>query len=145
MLQNESLGKNSLNNVKNLIKDLKIKKVLVFCGKKSFFKSGASELFKDLLEKTENKFFYKSFDYPGYQDLILPSKLINDFQPDIILAIGGGTVLDLAKLANVFCTIKFDKKKIKQSILEIKRKFCKLIAIPTTAGSGAEATRHAVL
>ena len=145
MLQNESLGKNSLNNVKNLIKDLKIKKVLVFCGKKSFFKSGASELFQDLLEKTENKFFYKSFDYPGYQDLIVPSKLINDFQPDIILAIGGGTVLDLAKLSNVFCTIKFDKKKIKQSVFEIKRKFCKLIAIPTTAGSGAEATRHAVL
>ena len=54
MLQNESLGKNSLNNVKNLIKDLKIKKVLVFCGKKSFFKSGASELFQDLLDLFQN-------------------------------------------------------------------------------------------
>ena len=36
MLQEEFLGQNSLNNLKNLIKYLKIKKVLVFCGKKSF-------------------------------------------------------------------------------------------------------------
>ena len=45
--------------------------------------------------------------------LRLPSKLVSEFQPDIILAIGGGTVLDLAKLSNVFCTIQFDKKKLK--------------------------------
>ena len=122
MLQNEFLGNNSLNNVKNLIKDLKIKKVLIFCGKKSYIKSGVSELFKDILEKTNNKFFYKSFDYPDYKDLILSTKLINEFQPDIILAVGGGTVLDLAKLSNVLCTIKIEKTKIKQLVFDINKK-----------------------
>ena len=145
MLQEEFLGQNSLNNLKNLIKYLKIKKVLVFCGKKSFSKSGASELLKTILERTENEFFYKSFDYPEFQDLVLSSKLVTEFRPDIILAIGGGAVLDLAKLSNVFCTFNFEKNKIKKSAFEIKKNFCKLIAIPTTAGSGAEATKHAVL
>ena len=145
MLQEEFLGQNSLNNLKNLIKYLKIKKVLVVCGKKSFSKSGASELLKAILERTENEFFYKSFDYPEFQDLVLSSKLVTEFRPDIILAIGGGAVLDLAKLSNVFCTFNFEKNKIKKSAFEIKKKFCKLVAIPTTAGSGAEATRHAVL
>ena len=145
MLQEEFLGQNSLNNLKNLIKYLKIKKVLVFCGKKSFSKSGASELLKAILERTENEFFYKSFDYPEFQDLVLSSKLVTEFRPDIILAIGGGAVLDLAKLSNVFCTFNFEKNKIKKSAFEIKKNFCKLVAIPTTAGSGAEATRHAVL
>ena len=145
MLQEEFLGQNSLNNLKNLIKYLKIKKVLIFCGKKSFSKSGASELLKTILERTENEFFYKSFDYPEFQDLVLSSKLVTEFRPDIILAIGGGAVLDLAKLSNVFCTFNFEKNKIKKSAFEIKKNFCKLVAIPTTAGSGAEATRHAVL
>ena len=145
MLQEEFLGQNSLNNLKNLIKYLKIKKVLIFCGKKSFSKSGASELLKAILERTENEFFYKSFDYPEFQDLVLSSKLVTEFRPDIILAIGGGAVLDLAKLSNVFCTFNFEKNKIKKSAFEIKKNFCKLIAIPTTAGSGAEATKHAVL
>ena len=145
MLQEEFLGQNSLNNLKNLIKYLKIKKVLVFCGKKSFSKSGASELLKAILERTENEFFYKSFDYPEFQDLVLSSKLVTEFRPDIILAIGGGAVLDLAKLSNVFCTFNFEKNKIKKSAFEIKKNFCKLVAIPTTAGSGAEATKHAVL
>tara|TARA_B100001123_G_scaffold446492_1_gene601122 strand:- start:404 stop:1528 length:1125 start_codon:yes stop_codon:yes gene_type:complete len=145
MLQSEFLGNNSLNNIKNLIKDLNVKKVLVFCGKKSFVKSGASELFKEFLEKTKNKFFYKSFDYADYQDLTLSTKIINEFQPDIILAVGGGAVLDLAKLSNSLCTMEIDKNKLKESNFKIKKKFCKLVAIPTTAGSGAEATRHAVL
>ena len=145
MLQEEFLGQNSLNNLKNLIKYLKIKKVLIFCGKKSFSKSGASELLKTILERTENEFFYKSFDYPEFQDLVLSSKLVTEFRPDIILAIGGGAVLDLAKLSNVFCTFNFEKNKIKKSAFEIKKNFCKLVAIPTTAGSGAEATKHAVL
>ena len=145
MLQEEFLGQNSLNNLKNLIKYLKIKKVLIFCGKKSFSKSGASELLKAILERTENEFFYKSFDYPEFQDLVLSSKLVTEFRPDIILAIGGGAVLDLAKLSNVFCTFNFEKNKIKKSAFEIKKNFCKLVAIPTTAGSGAEATKHAVL
>ena len=78
MLQEEFLGQNSLNNLKNLIKYLKIKKVLVFCGKKSFSKSGASELLKAILERTENEFFYKSFDYPEFQDLVLSSKIFSD-------------------------------------------------------------------
>ena len=123
MLQEEFLGQNSLNNLKNLIKYLKIKKVLVFCGKKSFSESGASELLKAILERTENEFFYKSFDYPEFQDLVLSSKLVTEFRPDIILAIGGGAVLDLAKLSNVFCTFNFEKNKIKK--INCKRNYAR--------------------
>ena len=126
MTQYEFLGRNSLNNLKDLKKDLKIKKALIFCGKKSFFKSGASELFKDLLESIEKSFFYKSFDYADYEDLILSSKLIREFNPDIIIAVGGGAVLDLAKLSNAFSTFNFEKKKIEENLFKIKKKILKI-------------------
>ena len=69
---------------------------------------------------------------------------IKKFQPDLILAIGGGSVLDYAKIANVLANSENIISEIKHSNYEIK-KFTKLVAIPTTAGSGAEVTSNAVI
>ena len=61
------------------------------------------------------------------------------------MAIGGGSVLDYAKIANVL----FDSQNLIEEIsnlnYKINRKFAKLVAIPTTAGSGAEVTSNAVI
>ena len=57
-----------------------------------------------------------------------------------MIAIGGGSVLDYAKLA-VLDDLKTDLLiKIKNRKYNLKKKLSKLIAIPTTAGSGAEVT-----
>ena len=67
-------------------------------------------------------------------------------KPDFIIAIGGGSTLDYAKIA---CSFKFSKKLTKKIIksdidLDVRKKI-KLLAIPTTAGSGAEITSNSVL
>ena len=62
-----------------------------------------------------------------------------------ILAIGGGSVMDAAKLigARVCCP----KKKLckMRGLLKIHRKLPPLFAVPTTAGTGSEATAAAVI
>ena len=68
---------------------------------------------------------------------------INNFKPNIILSIGGGSVLDLSKVANTLYSCNNIEKAIAENSYKLNR-FCELIAIPTTAGSGAEATSNAV-
>ena len=56
------------------------------------------------------------------------TKLAQDFQPDTLLALGGGSAMDCAKAIALFSGLKL----------------C-LIAVPTTSGSGSEVTDFAIL
>ena len=58
---------------------------------------------------------------------------------------GGGTVIDYAKIANSIDLERNLEKKIINNSYILKHKLSKLIAIPTTAGSGAEVTANAVI
>ena len=62
-----------------------------------------------------------------------------------MIAVGGGSVLDYAKMANVIEVTKNLDKKIVNYSYPIKKKLTELVAIPTTAGSGAEVTSNAVI
>ena len=141
---NEFIGKNSLANIKFIIKEKKFRKVLVFAGKNSFKISGAYERLKEILFDIEYKIFFKTNKLPDIFDLKEFIFAINSFKPDIIIALGGGAILDLAKTSNcLFGDLNLEEN-IKSSKYKIK-KFCPLVAVPTTAGSGAEATSNAVI
>lgn len=130
--------KNFLNNEKN-------KKILIICGRKSYKISGASKLIDSITEIPNIQYFYKKFPYPDLVELKEIIKKIKEFLPDIIIAIGGGSVLDYAKIANVLTDSSNIDEEIANSTYKIKKKFSKLVAIPTTAGSGAEVTSNAVI
>ena len=67
---------------------------------------------------------------------------MDNIKPDIIIAIGGGCVMDLAKISSNF---KSDKHLIKRLLNNDFNKKTIVLAIPTTAGSGAEVTSNAVI
>ena len=75
-------------------------------------------------------------EYENYQ------KIHQDFSPGCIIAIGGGRVMDFAKLIGT----KYSADEIRQrhKNKEAILRTIPLIAVPTTAGSGAEATPFAV-
>jgi alcohol dehydrogenase class IV len=68
-----------------------------------------------------------------------------DFKPDLIIAVGGGSVLDMAKLINIFSAQKTRCDDVIDNKVKISVKGIPLVAIPTTAGSGSEATGFSVL
>ena len=141
----EFIGKNSLENIDFLIKEKNLKKILVFAGKISFVNSGAKEQLEKILEKKKYKLIFKNLALPDICELENFIFEINNFIPDLIIAVGGGAVLDLAKIANNLYNEKNLKEKIKKNNYKIHKNLCPLIAIPTTAGSGAEATSNAVI
>ena len=63
----------------------------------------------------------------------------------MILAIGGGSVIDYSKISNVIDQNEKLKYMIQNYSYPYKKKFSKLAVIPTTAGSGAEVTSNAVI
>ena len=63
--------------------------------------SGADNLIKNITQNKKIKIFYKNSFIPIIDELIKIIFEIRKFQPDLILAIGGGTIIDYAKIANV--------------------------------------------
>lgn len=79
---------------------------------------------------------------PLYEDVCKGVALFNAENCDTILTIGGGSSMDVAKCIKLYCKMEGDKLYLNQ---EYKDTGIKLIAIPTTAGTGSESTRYAVI
>ena len=134
----------SSEDILKYINDKSFKKIFVLCGKKSFVNSGAENLLKNINNK-EIKLFYKKSEIPILEELIEIIKDIKNFKPDLFLAIGGGAVIDYAKIANVVDIRPDLAELIVNYTYPFKKKYTKLAVIPTTAGSGAEVTSNAVI
>ena len=65
-----------------------------------------------------------------------------EFGADLILAVGGGSAMDVAKCIKLFFPMDPAQNYLEQTIVPNSTK---LLAVPTTAGTGSEATRYAVI
>lgn len=64
---------------------------------------------------------------------------------DLVIGVGGGSVLDVAKLLSVLCVKDADVTLSSLLDGEKPTKRCTSLLIPTTAGTGSEATPNAIL
>jgi alcohol dehydrogenase class IV len=74
------------------------------------------------------------------------AKAMTDFGPDWIVAVGGGSVMDTAKAAWILYEHPDEKLESVNPLqpLDLRHK-AKLVCIPTTAGTGSEATKAIVI
>ena len=79
---------------------------------------------------------------PVYEDVCKGIDLFQITKCDTILAVGGGSSIDVAKCIKLYCQMSRSKLYLEQ---DYKDTGIKLIAIPTTAGTGSESTRYAVI
>ena len=92
---------------------------------------------------------------PSFETINRGVKAIETFKPDVIIALGGGSAIDAAKGMWLFyenpdadlegLKLKFmDIRKRTYKFPQLGRK-CKMVAIPTTSGTGSEVTAFAVI
>ena len=112
---------NSVDNFKIFLKDKKFNKILVICGKKSFKDSGAKKLMESLLKNRKVEFYFKKFFNPNHKELKKIITRIKILLPDLIVAIGGGSVIDYAKIANVLTESKNLENEIVNSTYNAKK------------------------
>lgn len=83
---------------------------------------------------------------PFIEDIFQNMDEVREFEPDMILAIGGGSVLDTAKAIHLFYenpNMTFEEATIPYSLPALGKKAVH-IAVPTTSGTGSETTSCAV-
>ena len=111
------------------------------------------------LNKNQNKINIEVFSDikpdPDFETVLNGWEVLKKFNPDCILALGGGSVIDAAKsiwLLSSENNINFDNLKLK--FMDIRKRIyefpdshrkIKFIAIPTTSGTGSEVTSFAVI
>jgi alcohol dehydrogenase class IV len=140
-------GPGQRNNLPKLIRPPGAR-VLLFSGQQWFAKSGWRDRFLELLEP----FQLLCLQCPGGEPEVEALNLLLDqaraFEPDAIVAVGGGSVLDTAKAVSGLLPVTEKVEDYLEGIgkgLTLEHPGVPWFALPTTSGTGAEVTKNAVL
>lgn len=129
-----------------LLQDFGAKQIFLVTGKGSYGSSGAQAFIESELHGFASIRFSDFEQNPKFEDAVRGEKIFTGSNCDIIVAIGGGSVMDMAKLINCFAANPdFDPLDITKGLVRPSKKGKIMIAIPTTAGTGSEATHFAVV
>ncbi len=138
-------GENALENISGILKKHNARRIAIFTDK-GIEKAGLLDLPLAEVKKTGAEYTILD-DLPAEPNYMEAQKLVDQckaYGADFILACGGGSAMDTAKLSSVLMT---DEYGIKELLDEPgrARKCIPSMAIPTTAGTGAEATPNAIV
>ncbi|MGI9585242.1 MAG: phosphonoacetaldehyde reductase [Acidimicrobiia bacterium] len=119
--------------------------VMVFSGGKSYETSGAAAAIEPLIADLR---ITRVSEIAANPDLAAVESAIEEYRedpPDLVLAVGGGSVIDLAKSTRALAPQPFPPRSLIAGTSPMIASGAPLVAIPTTAGTGAESTHFAVV
>ena len=138
-------GENAMDNITAIIKARGAKKVAMFTDK-GIEGAGLFALPENAV-KAAGAEYYVLDDLPPEPSYMTVQKLVDQFKAsgaDLIVACGGGSVMDAAKLASVLVTDDYGVKELLDNP-GMAQKCVPIVLIPTTAGTGAEVTPNAIV
>lgn len=134
-------GENAMDNITAILKNGGVRRVAMFTDK-GIEGAGLFALPEEAV-KASGADYYVLDDLPAEPDYMAVQKLVDAFKAsgaDMIVACGGGSVMDAAKLASVLVTDEYGVKELLDDPDRAK-KCVPIILIPTTAGTGAPVMR----
>lgn len=141
------------------LRDMKVMDKAMIVTDRGMYNLGYVAKIEDVINRRRNKvdleLFFDVEPDPSIDTVMEGVELMRKFQPDVIIALGGGSSMDAAKVMWLMYEhpeVNFDD--IKQKFMDIRKrafkfpelgKKAKLICIPTTSGTGSEVTPFAVI
>ena len=145
------------NSLLYLEKMENVERVMIVCDP-GMVQFGYADTVREVLQRRKNDVKIEIFSdvepNPSTNTVYAGTKVMVDFQPDTIIALGGGSAMDAAKGMWMFYehpdTSFFGAK---QKFLDIRKRTYKIdkavktqfVCIPTTSGTGSEVTPFAVI
>ncbi|ATD56550.1 iron-containing alcohol dehydrogenase [Clostridium chauvoei] len=131
------------------LKTLKGKKAFVVVGGGSMKRFGFLQKVEDYLKEAgmEVRIFEGVEPDPSVETVMKGAEEMRDFQPDWIVAMGGGSPIDAAKAMWIFYEypdFTFEQAVVPFGLPELRQK-AKFVAIPSTSGTATEVTAFSVI
>lgn len=135
----------SIGEISSELRSVKTDRLFLVIDEPAWQASGAKEVLEPYFGQRATTWFTKFELNPKLEDVQRGIEAYRQCQPDFVIALGGGTAIDLAKLIGSLAVQAATARDIAsgQASIEIAGK--PLMAIPTTAGTGSEATHFAVV
>lgn len=136
-------SKENYRGLSEYLHENQVKRIFLVCGK-SIQSLEIGKYFDNLEQNTgiEVVRFMKFSPNPRLESVVEGVSLFHKEKCDLIIAVGGGSAIDVAKCIKLYSNMNHSKNYLEQRIIPNDINF---LAIPTTAGTGSEATRFAVI
>lgn len=137
-------GEGKVSEVKSLAEKLNVSRGILV-STPSFVKNGFAEKMKAESDGTIVAIFSELSPNPDVTETDACAKIIRENNIDYVIALGGGSALDLAKAAASVALTEDSITKYHGTGVQLPLESLPTIAIPTTSGTGSEVTCVSVL
>ncbi|SFF04418.1 iron-containing alcohol dehydrogenase [Alteribacillus iranensis] len=138
-------GEGSVAKITNVVQKEGFQRVLVICDK-GIQQANILTFVTDELERSGAEYvvFSDVEANPTTTNVNHCMEILNRFQPDFLIGVGGGSPLDVAKAVSLLAT-NGGKIEEYEGIDTFEKDPLPLLAVPTTAGTGSEVTIFTVI
>lgn len=138
-------GEGSMRQITEIIQKENTKRIAIFTDE-GLKEAGLVSLLTDELDCTSVRYriFSECKPEPTYGQVEAVIEKAREFDCDLIVGIGGGSVMDAAKLASVLKGASYTLRDLMENPAQAQ-KMVKTVMIPSTCGTGAEATCNAIV
>ncbi|KGN02411.1 butanol dehydrogenase [Clostridium novyi A str. 4570] len=133
----------------DVLKTIKGKRAVIVIGGGSIKRSGFLDKIEGYLKEAniETKLIEGVEPDPSVETVMNGAKVMREFNPDLIIGVGGGSPIDAAKAMWIFYEypeFTFEKAVVPFGLPDLRQK-AKFIAIPSTSGTASEVTAFSVI
>ena len=128
------------------IRETGVKKLLLVCDGSIWYQRAFNEHLEEIDKIGVEMIGFRDFQpNPLYENVQDGVKLFREEKCEAIIAVGGGSAMDVAKCIKLYANLPGDGDNGSWLTAEYVVNDIPFLAMPTTAGTGSEATRYAVI
>jgi len=141
----------TIEQMKTRLMSLSVNNIVMIINESSVERWSLQHFINGIQSKYRLTWIKSSIVNPTQLDIYNALEQIGNKTIDIIIAFGGGSVIDLAKGISAFYdkdivpSVEYITNCIKHKTYEIREQFIDIIAIPSTSGTGSELTQWATI